>query len=282
MMYRVFDAHVDTLMRSEGPYEFLRGSEKTHLDVPRAERAGVTHMVTAICAESSKEPLQAFRSGYYMYMNTYKRSPISMYLMLEGCQPLLELERPEDVIRRLSVASLTWNGANSLGGGVGSDTGLTGIGRQTARELGEAGVVLDVSHLCDRSRRDLLSMGGMVVATHCNCRAVHDSPRNLPDDDLKEIASSGGVIGITFVPSFLGGNRSMEDILRHLEHLVELVGIESAGFGSDFDGIVHLPEGVDDCGVWPDIFQMLDGRGWSSEDIASVAGDNWRRVISNS
>lgn len=282
MMHRVFDAHVDTLMRAKGPEEFLNGSEKTHLDIPRAEKAGVTHLVTAICAESANEPLRAFRSGYSLFMETHSLSPITMYLMLEGCQPLLELDRPEDVIRRLSVASLTWNGANSLGGGTGCDTGLTGTGRQTARELHEAGVVLDVSHLCDRSRRDLLSMGCRVVATHCNCRAVHDSPRNLPDDDLKEIAGSGGVIGITFVPSFLGGSRSIEDIFRHLEYLVELVGIENAGFGSDFDGILHLPEGVGDCGVWPDIFGMLDRRGWSSEDIASVAGDNWRRVISNS
>ncbi|MFO8183037.1 MAG: membrane dipeptidase [Candidatus Aegiribacteria sp.] len=282
MMYRVFDAHVDTLMRLESPEEFLGGSRKTHLDIPRARRAGVTHLVTAICAESAKEPLPALRRGFSMYMNTHKRSPINMYLMLEGCQPLVELDRTDEILQRLSLASLTWNGSNSLGGGIGSDTGLTGTGRQAARELWENGVVLDVSHLCDRSRRDLLSMGCGVVATHCNCRAVHDSPRNLPDDDLKEIAGSGGVIGITFVPSFLGGSRSMEDILRHLEHLVELVGIESAGFGSDFDGIRNLPEGVSDCGVWPDIFQMLDRRGWPSEDIASVAGDNWRRVISNS
>lgn len=282
MMYPVFDAHVDTLMRAEGPEEFLNGSNKTHLDIPRAEKAGVTHLVTAICAESAKEPLRAFQRGYSMYMDIHDRSPLTIYLMLEGCQPLLELDRPQDVVRRLTVASLTWNGANELGGGTGCDTGLTGTGRRTARELHEAGVVLDVSHLCDRSRKDLLSMGFRAVATHCNCRAVHDSPRNLPDDDLKEIAGAGGVIGITFVPSFLGGDRSMEEIFRHLEHLVELVGIENAGFGSDFDGIVNLPDGVSDCGVWPDIFQVLDRKGWSSEDISSVAGDNWRRVFSNS
>lgn len=282
MMHRVFDAHVDTLMRAEGPAEFLNGSIKAHLDIPRAEKAGVTHLVTAICAESAKKPLRAFHSGYSMYMETHSLSPVTMYLMLEGCQPLLELDRPEEVIRSLSVASLTWNGPNSLGGGIGCDTGLSATGRRMARQLHEAGVVLDVSHLCDRSRRELLSMGYRVVATHCNCRAVHDSSRNLPDDDLKEIAGSGGVTGITFVPSFLGGSRSMEDIFRHLEYLVELVGIESAGFGSDFDGIIHLPEGVSDCGVWPEIFEMLDRRGWSSEDIGSVAGDNWRRVISNS
>lgn len=279
-MYRVFDAHVDTLMRIVNPDDFLNGTSRTHLDVPRAAGAGVTHLVTAICSESEKEPLKAFHRGYSNYTNLRGRSPIKLHLMLEGCQQLMEIEEREEVIAGTSVASLTWNGSNSLGGGIGTDAGLTDRGRALAAELHERGIVLDVSHLCDRSRHQLLSMGIRTVATHCNCRAVHDFPRNLPDQDLREIASSGGVVGITFVPAFLGGAESMDEIILHLEHLVDLVGIESAGFGSDFDGIGRLPGGVRDCTVWPLLFEELDRRGWTEEDIELVAGGNWSRVIS--
>jgi membrane dipeptidase len=278
-MQQVFDAHVDTLMRIGDPEQFLKGTDRTHLDMPRAIKAGVSHLVTAVCSESEKDPLKAFHNGYSNFLELQRHSSITLHLMLEGCQQLCELADSDEIIRRVSVASLTWNGRNSLGGGIGTDTGLTDPGRSLALELHDSGVVLDVSHLCDRSRIELMSLGIDVVATHCNCRALHDFPRNLPDDDLRRIAASGGVVGITFVPAFLGGGEALEDIVRHLEHLVDVAGIDAAGFGSDFDGVGRLPGGVPDCTVWPSLFELLDRRGWSDEDIDRVAFGNWSRVI---
>lgn len=248
--------------------------------MPRALKGGVTHLVTAICAEAEEESQVAFNRGISMYRDVVHLSTVELFLMLEGCQPLVDLHEMNEIIHLFSIVSLTWNGQNSLGGGIGTDTGLTGKGKQFAAELDRAGVILDVSHLCDRSRRDLLSLGYRTVATHCNCRAVHDTPRNLPDEDILEIAASGGVVGITFVPYFLGENASLDTIADHLEHLVELAGIGNAGFGSDFDGVRNLPAGLEDCTGWPDILEVLDRRGWSTDDLASVAGNNWRRVFS--
>ena len=281
MKYPVFDAHVDTLLRLASPQEYLEGNSRTQLDMPRALEGSVSHLVTAICAEAEKEPDVAFIGGLSMYEEIVHRSTIELFLMLEGCQPLIDHPRTNEIIQKLSIVSLTWNGQNSLGGGIGTDTGLTEKGKQFAAELDKAGVILDASHLCDRSRRDLLLLGFRTVATHCNCRAVHDTPRNLPDEDILEIAASGGVVGVTFVPYFLGGNASLDTVADHLEHLVELVGISYAGFGSDFDGVPDLPIGIKDCTSWPDILELLDKRGWSSDDIASVAGNNWRRVFLN-
>ncbi|MCK4806460.1 MAG: membrane dipeptidase, partial [Candidatus Aegiribacteria sp.] len=99
--------------------------------------------------------------------------------------------------------------------------------------------------------------------------------------DILEIAASGGVVGITFVPYFLGENASLDTIADHLEHLVELTDISNAGFGSDFDGVPNLPVGIKDCTSWPGMLELLDRRGWSSDDIDSVAGNNWRRVFLN-
>jgi len=281
MTYPVFDAHVDTLMRLSSIQEYLKGNSRTQLDMPRALNGSVTHLVTAICAEAEKDPDAALDRGISMYKEIVHHSSIELHLMLEGCQPLVDLPRMNEMIEMLSVVSLTWNGMNSLGGGIGTDAGLTEKGKQLALELDRSGIILDVSHLCDRSRRDLLSLGLRAVATHCNCRAVHDVRRNLPDDDIKEIAASGGVVGITFVPYFLGSNASLDTIADHLEYLVELTGISSAGFGSDFDGVQDLPTGMKDCTSWPDLLEILDKRGWSGDDIASVADRNWKRVFLN-
>jgi len=281
MKYPVFDAHVDTLIGITSPQEYLEGNSRTQLDMPRALMGCVTHLVTAICAEAEKEPRAAFKHGISMYRDIVNRSTVKLFLMIEGCQPLVDLPEMNEIKKMLSAVSLTWNGQNSLGGGIGSDTGLSETGKQLAIELDSAGVILDVSHLCDRSRRDLLSLGLRTVATHCNCRAVHDHPRNLPDEDIREIAASGGVVGITFVPCFLGENASLDTIAEHLEHLIELTDISNAGFGSDFDGVPNLPAGIKDCTSWPDILERLDRRGWNNDDIAFVAGNNWRRVFLN-
>ncbi len=274
----VFDAHIDTLLKLPDAESFLQGNKVTHVDQPRAIRAGVTQLLTAVCAEAAKNQVAAFHYGISLYRVVKEKSSIELLLLLEGCQPLMEIENREEIIELLSFASLTWNGENSLGGGIGSDTGLKAAGKNIALQLHDAGVILDVSHLCDQSRKDLLSLGIRTVATHCNCRSILDNPRNLPDDDIREIASSGGVIGVTFVPDFLGKDASIDTIADHLEHIVEITDITHAGMGSDFDGTINLPAGVRDCSVWPEIFELLDRRGWDQKSIEAVAGDNWRRI----
>jgi len=274
MKYTVFDAHVDTLMRINTQAEFLEGNSSLHVDIPRALKSGVTHLVTALCAEAEEDPPSAFQRSLSMYREVSSNSPVELLLMLEGCEPLENHTGKDEIIDMLCIATLTWNGENSFGGGIGTDIGLSGKGKQLARELDRAGVILDVSHLCDRARKDILSLGLRTVATHCNCRSVYDFPRNLPDDDIREIAASGGVVGITFVPDFLSDEASLDDIACHLEYLVELTDISTAGFGSDFDGVKTLPSGMTDCSIWPGLFMLLENRGWNPEDIALVAGEN--------
>ncbi len=274
----VFDAHVDTLLKAGSAAVMASGAEGLQLDLARARHAGVRQLVCAVCAEPRRDAAAALRHGLRVYRGLPDDTGIDLMLMMEGCDPLLDLPAGELDLASLSFAALTWNGENRLAGGMGSDVGLKPDGRRMLRELRCAGVVPDVSHLCDRSRREMLSEGGTLVATHCNCRRLCDFPRNLADDDIRAIADTGGVVGITFVPDFLGGSRDLARVLEHVDHAVAVAGIEHVGFGSDFDGIRELPSGIPGCEAWPDILEGLEGLGWPPEGVEAVAGGNWRRL----
>ncbi len=275
----VFDAHVDTLLKAESASWIVEGSSQLHFDLPRGMRAGVGTVVAAVCAEAWKDPEKACARGIAAWKSISPPAGTAMLLGLEGCEPIAAGWLGEDDFKLLSIAGLTWNGMNSYGGGIGTDEDLTPAGRELARRLVRSGILVDVSHLCDRSRASLLGMGLPVVATHCNCRSLCDIPRNLPDDDIREIARLGGVIGITFVPDFLGPDAGMDLVLDHLQHAVDVAGIEHVGFGSDFDGVGNLPAGIQGCESWPGVMEGLADRGFREIDIHRMAGSNWRRVF---
>ncbi len=280
MTIHVFDGHVDTLLALRNTDDFITGSASTQLDMPRAREAGVLTLVTAVCAEAAAENMmKAFAIGLDRFGILQGKDGLEILLMLEGCEPLEHVEDRSSIIENLAVASLTWNGENAFGGGIGSDKCLTEKGIVLAKELHRNGVVLDVSHLCDRSREQLLDTGLPVVATHCNCRALCSDQRNLPDIDLKRIAELGGVTGITLVPDFLGPSADMNTVADHLEHAMVVAGDMHVGIGSDLDGTRDLPEGIHDCTFWPEFFELLLIRGWKDSTIRRVADSNWRRVI---
>jgi membrane dipeptidase len=275
----VFDAHVDSILAVRSPEGLLAGSG-THLDLARARDAGVTDLVLAICAEAAKEPREALDRGLRIFGGLPVDGIPRLHLALEGCEPIASGWLSDEDVKKLSIATLSWNGANSVAGGIGSDVGLTPTGRRLAERLYSLGIAIDVSHLCDRARREVLDTGLPVVATHSNCRALCDTPRNLPDDDIKQIGATGGVVGITLVPAFIGPDADLSSVADHLEHAVSIAGICHVGMGSDFDGVSELPRGIRDCTFWPDFFDLLEGRGWRAGEIELIAGGNWRKLLS--
>ena len=274
----VFDAHVDTLLKADDASWITGGSRQIHFDIPRAGAAGVGTVVAAICAEAWKEPAKVFRRGLEAW-RSIASSGVEVLLGLEGCESIAAGWITDDELAMVSIASLTWNGMNSFGGGIGTDEDLTPAGRRLAARLIRSGILVDVSHLCDRSRASVLSMGLPVVATHCNCRRLCDIPRNLPDDDIREIARLGGVVSVTFVPDFLGVDAGIGTVLDHVRHAVDVAGVDHVGFGSDFDGVTNLPSGISGCESWPAILRALAGAGFKEIDVHRMAGSNWRRVF---
>jgi microsomal dipeptidase-like Zn-dependent dipeptidase len=266
-------------MRIGSAAGFLEGAT-THVDAPRCREAGVEDLVAAVCAEGEPDTMSALQAGMAAWRELRGTDEPGLYLMLEGCEPLVRMEDPEPLLADLEMATLTWNHANSLAGGVKSDTGLTHAGRRWARRLADRGVLLDVSHLCARSRRELLRLhDGPVVASHSNAAALCRHPRNLPDEDVREIASRGGVVGITFVPAFLGEAASLQRVVDHVAHTADVAGVDAVAFGSDFDGIGTLPEGIAGCQSWPAVLEEMERRGFNDGEIGAVAAGNWRRLL---
>jgi len=281
MKPRIFDAHCDTLVKQHAGGEFITGTPENQLDLPRLLESGVHDQVMAICIEPykgrEKEVWEKGLANFRRYRVTEKPR---LHFGIEGCLALFNgWESPFHPL----VASLTWNGDNPYAGGIGSDMDLTDAGKKLARKFASSGTAIDVSHLNDRSRSSLLKTGIPVCATHCNARKLcNGNHRNLPDDDLRMIASSGGVLGITFVHDFLeeeGVKATIESVVNHIEYIAERTSTDSVGFGSDFDGVDTLPVGILGAESWHRVIDALENRGWSSEDIEKAAGDNWRRFF---
>jgi len=172
--------------------------------------------------------------------------------------------------------------------------GLSPFGREVVAEMNRLGMLVDVSHVSDETFYDVLKHSSKpVVATHSCCRALADHPRNMTDDMIRALAEKGGVIQINFYPVFLDDSFHEEDmhtaprpsykrIVDHIDHVASLVGIDHVGIGSDFDGIDVAPEGLENISMMPKVFEEMRRRGYSENDIAKVASENFLNVLSSS
>ena len=157
--------------------------------------------------------------------------------------------------------------------------GLTDTGRELLSRLESAGIVLDLAHASSATIDDVLTLAARpVVASHTGIRAVAPGVRNLPDDQVRGIAASGGLVGIGFWPVATGG-RDVAAIARSIGAAIGLAGVEHVGIGSDFDGAVTTPF---DAGGLPVLTDALLAEGLSDDDIAAVMGRNALRLLARS
>lgn len=183
--------------------------------------------------------------------------------------------------RGVRMMSLTWNNSNDLADGAIEEVhgGLTPLGRAVTARMADLGMVVDVSHLSERSFWDVLNTArAPVVATHSNAAGLTPHRRNLTDDQLREITKLGGVVGVNFYPSFTGGPR-LQHILDHIEYLARVMGIDHVALGSDFDGYSHVVEDLEDVSKLPNLTAGLIERGYSPADVRKILGNNALRVF---
>lgn len=156
------------------------------------------------------------------------------------------------------MATLTWNESNVYAGGADSDDGLTALGFEAVEKFWQNGIIIDVSHLSDKSFYDLVKKhNAPIIASHSNARAVCNHRRNLTDEMLKIISDSGGIVGLNFYTLFLSENNpSIEDIIRHAEHILNICGEHALAIGSDFDG-ADMPENLKSIQDIEKLYQLM-------------------------
>lgn len=185
----------------------------------------------------------------------------------------------------LRLLGMTWNNANWASDGAleARGAGLTRAGRQLVAECENLGILIDVSHLSERGFWDLADAAKRpFFASHSNARALRDHPRNLSDEQIRALVAVGGIVGVTFVPSFLtdGESATIDDVLRHVEHICALGGADHIAFGSDFDGIERHVARLAHPGDYPNLAEALAKR-YPDALVRGFLGENAFRFLEN-
>lgn len=195
-------------------------------------------------------------------------------------------ELPTLINAGLFVMGLAWDDNElSKSAWTKDDTGLTEKGRELTKRCEEMGIIIDVSHLSDKAFYDTLEIyQSPVLATHSNFRGVCNSKRNLTDDMALKIKERGGVIGINIYPPFLNESKtaSLNDVLRHVDYGLSLLGENAIGFGFDIDGTSgEYPVGLNlNESIHDQIIDLLLSH-YSEDVVRKIAGENALNFLKN-
>jgi membrane dipeptidase len=166
---------------------------------------------------------------------------------------------------------------NEIGGSSsGSNRSLSELGRQLIEEMNRSGVHVDLAHASEATFAEALELTTLPpLVSHTGVRAVHDTWRNLGDDQIRAVAERGGVVGVMLAPPALG-EPSLEEAILHIEHVIEVGGEDAAAIGSDFDG--YVDPAIDASGL-PALTELLLRRGHSEERVRKILGENVLRIL---
>lgn len=192
----------------------------------------------------------------------FQKNKCNVILSIEGGRVLGgKIENIKKIKEKgISLLTLVWNGDNELGSGIkGSDNQLSDFGKQCVTELENQKIIVDVSHLNKKGFYDVCQRATKpFVATHSNSSETFSHKRNLDDDQLNEIIRRKGLVGINFYPQFINGktNCDLDEILRHIDHVLVKGGENILAIGSDFDG-APMPSQIDNINKIPNFYRAV-------------------------
>jgi len=352
--FMIIDTHVDVPYRLQEKWEDV--SEKTeegHFDYPRAVTGGLNAPFMSIYVPAKYEETgggkkladelielvegiaanapDKFAMAYSVtdVAKNFKKGIISFPMGMENGTPvegdLKNLQYFFD--RGIRYITLTHSKNNHICDSSYDDepgwNGLSPFGKEVVKEMNRLGIMVDVSHVTDRSFYDVIENSvAPVIASHSSCRYFTPGwERNMSDDLIKTLTEHNGVIMINFGSSFIDGNvreanskhwnkldsiltasnltfgdkgsdKIIEDyfsnvettevnvsqVADHIDHVIEIAGIDYVGFGSDFDGVHFLPTGLSDVSMFPNLIYELLKRDYSEVEIEKICSGNFLRV----
>jgi membrane dipeptidase len=314
----VLDLHADTakLMDRLG-YDLAERHDRPlptrmnlvgHVDLPRLREGGVAGQFFGFwtlpypergCAASVVRQLDALDAAIAKHPDeitwaltaddvraAQKAGKIAALGGIEGGQALeSKLDGIEPFARRgVRYVGLLHFSANALGRpamgkGADHDVGLTDFGKDVVRELERCGVIVDLAHINRRGFFDALAIATRPpMVTHTGVLGVHQHWRNIDDEQLRAVAAKGGCVGVIFARRFLGG-AGLDAVADHLLHIIDVAGEDVPALGSDFDGFVVPPIGLEDVSCMPNLTAELSRRGVPDRVLAKILGDNVLRVL---
>ncbi|RLI67154.1 MAG: membrane dipeptidase [Candidatus Gerdarchaeota archaeon] len=308
----IIDGHTDVLFAlTQQRRVFYERSEKGHVDLPRAKEGNVLAMFFAIWPGINQyyilkgtrqllELVENKKNNLVLVKNVDDLEKIATsgklgaIFHIEGIGGFDSEFHLLHVLYRLGLRSfgITWSDENLFGTGSSFDPntpedtrGLTAEGKELIHEANKLGVIVDVSHLSDKSFWDAIDVTNKpLIASHSSCRVLSPHVRNLTDDMIKAIADINGMVGINFGNMFLREDCSRDaktpftKIIDHIDHVVNLVGPDYVGFGSDFDGTL-VPDSVKDVTGFNLLVKELEKRDYSLEDINKICHGNFMRIF---
>lgn len=302
------DAHVDLpyLMVNRAPKSMLSEIDDAPFTLRRAMHAGIKLFFSALYCEDRFNGDPAFAHFQELLDATLKhydqvdilKDPSTLREAPEASdkvETLFLLENADALADHLSyigrlkengifVVGLTHIGANRLadGNGVRYSEGLTRQGKAVIHHLLESGLLVDVAHLHPQCFWELMRRSeAPIVSSHTGIRDIFDTPRNLTLEQVKEMAQRGGAVGITFNPEMLGPSdtASLDDVFAHIDTVVQRLGPETVGIGSDFCGFDSVTEGLEDVRGIAGLLDIMQVHGYPHDAVARIMGYNWVRVL---
>jgi membrane dipeptidase len=342
----VIDSHDDTTQRllSDKTYNIGVRNKNGHIDIPRMREGGLDALFFSIWVpsditgppavkkaldqiDSVREAARAFPNDLMLattaadIRKAAAEHKIAALMGMEGGHMIDDDIRLLRVYAALGVRYMTlthfknnnWADASTDNP---AHNGLTAFGKDVVREMNRLGIMVDISHVADKTFADAVEVSkAPVLASHSSTRAIANHPRNMTDDMLRVLARNGGVAMINYHAAFLseefrvasekkngnvvasmaamskkcGGNEACTTleseridheamIIEHIDHAVKVAGADHVGLGSDFDGAT-MPLGMEDASKLPKITDALLKKGYSEADIDKILGGNILRVM---
>lgn len=307
----LIDLHNDVLEKVVGGYQLGPLHAFNHSDIPRFRTGGVDAQMLSCWADPSQFPTTAFQRTIAM-MDSFAvqidRNPTTLaqartadeadsiaatgrlagILAVEGGH---SIENSLDKLitlynRGARYLTITWNNSTAwavaAADPLSQTVGLSPFGFEVIHKMDSLGMIIDVSHVGIKTIEDILATTtNPIIASHSGARGLRNHYRNLLDNQIVAIAQGGGVIGVVFYPPFLSasGTVTIDTVIRHIDYVVNLVGVDHVAIGSDFDGIETTPVGLEDVSRFPKLTAALLRHGYTREEVRKILGKNFMRVF---
>jgi membrane dipeptidase len=344
----LIDTHNDITSRTVDGYDIGAAKNDGHTNVTALKEGGVGAQFFAVFVSSNyvngnhsakrtlemidtvRHDIIARYPNDFVFASTaddieriHKQGKIAALLGIEGGHAIEDSLRLLRDYYALGIRYMTLthtntnNWADSSGDidktGVEHHNGLTDFGKQVVREMNRLGMLVDISHVADKTFWDALEVStAPPFASHSSCRSLSNVPRNMTDQMIVALAKKGGVVQVNFYCEFLSQKSAdaskaflashdvatlekdpaaleaysksvppatLADVVAHIDHIVNIAGIDAIGIGSDFDGITCAPVGLEDVAKFPNLTRALLEKGYSAEDIRKLYGGNTLRVM---